>query len=513
MLSHLTTCELHASPDIEITRLTDDSRTVTRGALFAALHGTKDDGVKYLADAIDRGAACLLCDAPPEMDIPHILVPDARLALAQMAAAWYSEPSKHMTVVGVTGTNGKTTTTYLLKQLLERILGAKVGLIGTNQNLIGDESYPAERTTPGALELQALLAKMAAAGCTHVVMEVSSHALDQQRTAAIDFAVGVFTNLTRDHLDYHGTMENYCAAKARLFRQCRAAAINGDSKWAARVLDGADCPYRTFGQNMTNDIVGWHPRYENDRVCFTVSDEEEHYATELPIPGAFSLYNALGALTALTLLGVPLETATWALPHCTGVRGRCEVVPTGEDYTVIIDYAHTPDGLKNILETVCGFAEHRVVLVFGCGGDRDRGKRAQMGRLAAMLSDFVVLTSDNPRTESPYAILHDVLEGMRGSTTPFAVIEDRREAIAYALDHARNGDVILLAGKGHETYQIVGDKKTALDERDVVWKYLERRRNQHVDSTCSHFELCGIGDRGTLPDPVAPPFEGGTGDP
>ena len=513
MLSHLTTYELHASPDTEITHLTDDSRTVTCGALFAALHGAKEDGASYLADALARGAACALCDAPPEAELPYILVPDARLALAQLAAAWYGEPSKHMTVVGVTGTNGKTTTTYLLKQLLERILGAKVGLIGTNRNEIGDESYPAERTTPGALELQALLAKMAEAGCTHVVMEVSSHALAQQRTAAIDFAVGVFTNLTRDHLDYHGTMEDYCAAKARLFRQCRAAAVNGDSKWAARVLDGASCPYRTFGQNLTNDIVGWHPRYESDRVCFTVSDEEEHYATELPIPGEFSLYNALGALTALTLLGVPLETAAWALPHCTGVRGRCEVVPTGEDYTVIIDYAHTPDGLKNILETVCGFAGRRVLLVFGCGGDRDRGKRAQMGRIAAMLADFVVLTSDNPRTESPYAILHDVLEGMRGSTAPFAVIEDRREAIAYALDHARGGDVVLLAGKGHETGQIVGDKILALDEREVVRKYLERRRNHHVDSTCSHSELCGIGDHGPVSDPMAPPPQGGTGDP
>lgn len=511
MLSHLTTYELHASSDTEITCLTDDSRTVTRGALFAAMHGTREDGASYLADAVNRGASCALCDTPPETDVPFVLVPDARLALGQLAAAWYGEPSRRMTVVGVTGTNGKTTTTYLLKQLLERILGAKVGLIGTNENLIGDESYPAERTTPGALALQALLAKMAAAGCTHVVMEVSSHALDQQRTAAIDFAVGVFTNLSRDHLDYHGTMENYCAAKARLFRQCRAAAINGDSRWAGRVLDGSDCPYLTFGQNMTNDVVGWHPRYENDRVSFTVSDEEEHYGTAIPIPGEFSLYNALGALTALMLLGIPLATAAWALPHCTGVRGRCEVVPTGEDFTVIIDYAHTPDGLKNILETVCGFAERRVLLVFGCGGDRDRGKRAQMGRIAAARADAVVLTSDNPRTESPYAILRDVLEGIRG--TPFAVIEDRREAIAYALDHAHAGDVVLLAGKGHETCQIIGDRTRPLDEREVVRKYLERRRNQYVDSACSHFELCDDRDCGTVSNPVAPPPQGGAGDP
>jgi len=477
------------------------------------LHGAREDGARFLADARERGAACVLCDAAPEESIPYILVPDTRIALANLAAAWYAEPSRKMTVIGVTGTNGKTTTTYLLKQLLEQTLGAKVGLIGTNQNLIGDESYPAERTTPGTLALQALLARMAAAGCTHVVMEVSSHALAQHRAAAIDFAVGAFTNLTQDHLDYHGTMENYCDAKARLFRQCRAAVVNGDSRWTKRLLSDFDGPRLTFGQNLTNDIVGWHPRYENDRVRFTVSDEEEHYDTEIHIPGAFSLYNALGALAVMKRLGVPMDAAACALRSCRGVRGRCEVVPTDTDYTVLIDYAHTPDGLKNILETVCGFAAERVWVVFGCGGDRDRTKRHRMGRVAAALADYVVVTSDNPRSEPSYAILHDVLEGMRGSKTPFAVLEDRREAIAFALDHARPGDVVVLAGKGHETYQIIGEKTCALDERDVVGEYLKRRRNQHVDSACSDYELCGHGDRGTASDPVAPPPQGGTGDP
>ena len=513
LLSHLTTYELYAPADLEITQLTDDSRTVCGGALFAALHGAKEDGARYLADARERGASCALCDAPPGIDIPYVLTPDTRLALAQLAAAWYGEPSKQMTVIGVTGTNGKTTTTYLLKQLLEQTFGAKVGLIGTNRNMIGDESYPAERTTPGTLALQALLARMAAAGCTHVVMEVSSHALAQQRAAEIDFAVGVFTNLTQDHLDYHGTMENYCDAKARLFRQCRAAAVNGDSRWTQRLLRGADCPRLTFGQNLTNDIVGWHPHYENDRVRFTVSDEEEHYAAEIRIPGEFSLYNALGALTVMKQLGAPMEAAVRALRDCRGVRGRCEVVPTGTDYTVLIDYAHTPDGLKNILETVCGFAENRVLAVFGCGGDRDRTKRERMGRIAAALADYVIITSDNPRTESPYAILHDVLEGMRGSKTPFAVLENRREAIAYALNHAKTGDIVLLAGKGHETYQIIGNKAYALDERDIVREYLERRRTEHVDSLFSNFELCRHGDRGEIPDSVAPPPESGTGNP
>ena len=484
------------------------------GSLFAALRGAKEDGARYLAAAKQNGAVCALCESPPDVGLPYVLVPDSRYALSHMAAAWYGSPAERLTMVGVTGTNGKTTTTYLLKQLLERTLRAKVGLIGTNQNMLGDAVLSAERTTPDSLTLQRLLSQMVEAGCTHVVMEVSSHALTQHRAAGILFDVGVFTNLTQDHLDYHGTMEAYCDAKARLFRQCRAAAVNGDSKWAARILSGAECPRLLFGQNLTNDIVGWHPRYENDRVRFTVSDEEEHHQTEIHIPGAFSLYNALGALTAMKLLGVPLEETAKALPECTGVRGRCEVVPTDADYTVLIDYAHTPDGLKNILETVCGFAENRVLVVFGCGGDRDRTKRARMGRIAAALSDFAVVTSDNPRTESPYSILHDVLEGMRGSRTPFAVLENRREAIAYALDHARSGDVVLLAGKGHETYQIVGTQSYPLDERNVVCEHLERRRNQNdQNSTGLPVEFRGRGDRGTVPDPVAPPPEGGTGDP
>lgn len=430
-----------------------------------------------------------------------------------MAAVWYGEPAKKLTMIGVTGTNGKTTTTYLVKQMLEATLGAKVGLIGTNQNMIGDEVLPAERTTPDSLTLQGLLAEMADAGCTHAVMEVSSHALMQHRAAGIFFDVAVFTNLTQDHLDYHGTMENYCDAKARLFRQCRAAAVNGDSRWTERILSGAACQTLRFGQSLTNDIVGWHLRYENDRVRFTLCDENEHIETYVPIPGDFSLYNALAALTALRLLGVPLRDAAEALQSCRGVRGRCEVVPTDTDYTVLIDYAHTPDGLKNILETVCGFAQGRVITVFGCGGDRDRTKRSRMGRIAAALSDLAVVTSDNPRTESPYAILHDVLEGMRGTLTPFAVIEDRREAIAYALDHAARGDVVLLAGKGHETYQTVGTKNLPLDEREVVCKHLERRRNQYENSTGLHPRLRGLGDRGEIPDPVAEEAQGGAGDP
>ena len=506
------TYELHAPVDLEIAQLANDSRAVRRGALFAALRGVKEDGGRFLADAVRNGAVCALCESPPEAKLPYVLVPDARFALARMAAVWYGEPAGKMKMVGVTGTNGKTTTTYLIKQLLEKTVDAKVGLIGTNQNMIGDETLPAERTTPDSLALQRLLGQMVDAGCTHAVMEVSSHALAQHRTAGILFDAAVFTNLTQDHLDYHGTMEAYCDAKARLFRQCRAAAVNGDSAWAERVLSGADCPVLRYGQTLTNDLVGWHQHYESERVRFTACDEDECIETFVPIPGDFSLYNALAALAAVRLLGVPLKDAARSLQDCHGVRGRCEVVPVGTDYTVVIDYAHTPDGLKNILETVCGFAKNRVIVVFGCGGDRDRTKRARMGRIAAALADFAVVTSDNPRTESPYAILHDVLDGMRGSRTPFAVLEDRREAIGHALSRAAAGDVVVLAGKGHEPYQIVGTKAYPLDEREVVHEYLERRRKQDENSDSVPGELCRNGNRGEVPDPVVARSPRGTGD-
>ena len=406
--------------------------------------------------------------------MPCVLVPDAHEAAAKLAAKWYGEPSKHMTVVGVTGTNGKTTTTYLIKQLLERCRGAKVGLIGTNQNMIGDTILPAERTTPDALTLQRLLREMADAGCTHVVMEVSSHALIQRRAGAVDFALGVFTNLTQDHLDYHGTMEAYCDAKALLFHQCRAAVVNGDDPWTPRLLREVSCPVTRFGQKLDNDLVGWKPEYCSDRVRFSACDDCTHADAVLHIPGAFSLYNALAALGAVHVLGIPLREAARELSFCRGVRGRAEVVPTDTDYTVIIDYAHTPDALANILAAVCAIADSRVLVMFGCGGDRDKTKRAEMGHIAAGLADEVILTSDNPRTENPYAILHDILEGMAGSSTPFAVLEDRRGAIAYALGRARTGDVVLLAGKGHETYQERGTEKLPFDERQVVHEYLKR---------------------------------------
>ena len=333
----------------------------------------------------------------------------------------------------------------------------------------------------------------------------------QSRVEGILFRVGGFTNLTQDHLDYHGTMEAYCDAKSRLFDQCDIACVNGDDAWTERLLARFTSERITFGQGMTNDLVGWRARYENDCVRFTACTDFDHEETKIGIPGGFSLYNALAALCTVQALGVPLSDAAKALTECVGVKGRCEVVPLDAPFTVIIDYAHTPDGLKNILSTVCGFADGRVIALFGCGGDRDKTKRPRMGRIAAALSDFVVLTSDNPRTEDPYTILRDVLPAILESRTPFAVIENRREAIGFALREAKARDVVVLCGKGHETYQEIGTIKYHLDEREVVrerFAQVQRKdaadaakENEHEDHHSLHTELRGLRDHGKISGP------------
>lgn len=475
LIANIPGVECRADPETPILGLTADSRAPCPGFLFAALPGERDDGARHIDEALSRGAVCVLTQHDLSNGTPQLIASDAREALARLAASWYGTEELPLRLVGVTGTNGKTTVTHLVCQLLTRCCGAKVGLIGTNGVFIGSTALPAARTTPDSLMLHALLSRMVSVGCTHAVMEVSSHALCQHRVTPLVFDAAAFTNLTQDHLDYHGTMQDYCDAKARLFARCRAAVVNGDDAWTPRLLQSSTCPVTRYGQGLENDLTAFAPRYENNGVAFTVCDDAQRLETHIAIPGEFSLYNALCALGIVRALGVPLDEATRALPTCHGVRGRAEVVPTPRGYTVLIDYAHTPDALENILKTVCAFAKRDVWVVFGCGGDRDKTKRAPMGRIAGELADFVILTSDNPRTEPPYAILHDTLSGLRESKTPFAVLENRREAIAFALSHAQSGDVIVLAGKGHETYQIIGTQTLPLDEREVVKQYFLER--------------------------------------
>ena len=464
-----------ADMEQEITGICHDSRNVRPGDLFVAVTGFATDGHKYIPMAQEKGAAVVLCEQKPETG-SYVQVADSRLALAQVSANWFGHPAKKMTMIGVTGTNGKTTSTYLLQHILEDVLEAKVGLVGTIQNMIGDQVLDTERTTPESYELQELFARMEQAGCTHVIMEVSSHALSLHRVNGIQFETGVFTNLTQDHLDFHKTMEEYRKAKSLLFSQSDHGAVNADDPAAPAMLAEAKCPVLTYSaKGAPADLTAENIHLHADRVDFTAIYQGQSVPMSLGIPGAFSVYNALGVVAAALTLGLSLPQIATSLATAQGVKGRAEVVPTpGKDYTVIIDYSHTPDSLENILKTVREFCKGRVVAVFGCGGDRDPIKRPIMGKIAAELSDYVVVTSDNPRTEDPMKIIGQILEGMTGIDTPYEVIENRRQAIRWAMDHGQTGDVIVLAGKGHETYQEIGHEKIHLDEREEVAEHLQK---------------------------------------
>lgn len=456
------------SPDTEITHVCVDSRATQKGSLFVAVPGNRCDGGHYARQAVDRGAVCVVCQSELPPDLPWVKVRDARLALSQLACRWYGHPSRQLTMLGVTGTNGKTTVTYLLRHILQRT-GMKTGLIGTVQNIVGEQTLPAQRTTPDALQIQQLLSAMTKNGCSHAVMEVSSHALDQHRAEGIDFAVGIFTNLTEDHLDYHGTMGCYCDAKAKLFQMSRMGICNADDPWTERLLAGASCPSVYYGIHNPAEVWAEDIFLHSRSVDFTVCTARTRTPVHLGVPGRFSVYNALGAIAACGELGIPPEECAAALATFPGVAGRMEVVPTpGKPYTLLIDYAHTPDALENVLKTVRGFAQNRVIAVFGCGGDREREKRPLMGHIAGKLADLTIITSDNPRTEEPMAIIRDILPGIAGAEDKYIVEPDRRGAIALAMGRAAAGDVIVLCGKGHETYQEIGDKTIPMDEREIV---------------------------------------------
>ena len=462
-----------ADLDMEIRDVCYDSRAVGPGDLFVAMTGYAVDGHDFIPKAAAAGAAAVVCQRPPEDGTPYVQVENSRRALAVLGANFFGHPADAMTMVGVTGTNGKTSSTYLLKFVLEQALGAKVGLIGTNQNMIGGEVIPTERTTPESFELQRLFAQMRDAGCTHVVMEVSSHALYLDRVYGVPYAVGLFTNLTQDHLDFHHTMEEYCDAKAILFGRCGIGVCNADDAWTERLLANATCRKLFYGVKQTADLRAEDIELAADHIAFTAVTEDRRVPVRVNIPGGFMVYNTLDVLLSALALGVSLEDSAAALAKVSPVRGRVEVVPTpGKDYTVLIDYAHSPDGLKNVLESVKGFAKGRTVALFGCGGDRDRTKRPKMGAIAAALADFVVVTSDNPRTEKPSDIIADILPGLEGSETPYVVVENRVEAIGWAMDHALPGDVIVLCGKGHETYQEIDHVKYHMDEREIVAEHL-----------------------------------------
>ena len=477
LLKNIPVLATNVDPELEVTEVVYDSRKVTKGSLFVAVTGFAADGNRFIPMALEKGAAVIVTAKKPEGDFPYVLVESDRQALALLGCNFYGHPAKAMTMVGVTGTNGKTSVTLLLKHVLEKVQGAKVGLIGTTANMIGQEIIPTERTTPESFELQGLFARMRDNGCTHVVMEVSSHAIALDRVAGVRFDAAAFTNLTEDHLDFHKTMDHYCDTKAELFRRCEKGVINADDSYAQRFLDAAECGVITTSLAGNGSLSAKALQLRADGIDFVAVLDGREVPVSLGIPGKFTVYNALTVLGLAVSLGIDLADAAAALADAPGVKGRGEVVPTpGTAYTVLIDYAHTPDGLENVLSSVKGFCKGRLIAVFGCGGDRDPIKRPIMGEIGARLADIAIITSDNPRTEDPAAIIADITPGADKAGKPYEVVVDRIEAIRHAKKKKKKDDIIVLAGKGHETYQEIMGVKHHMDEREIVAAILEEKR-------------------------------------
>ncbi len=472
--------------DVSVRSITDDSRMVSAGSLFVAVKGEQVDGHQFIPSAMKGGMAALVAQQTvKDVSIPYIRVEDSRKALGLLGGHFYGNPSSRIRMVGVTGTNGKTTTTYVCKALLEAV-GRKVGLIGTVAYQIGNTTIPAAHTTPGALELQQLLARMVKEGCTTAVMEVSSHALAQDRTSGCEYDVAVFSNLTQDHLDFHKTMEEYFQAKLRLFtgltgsrKPNKRAVINLDDSYGARIVALCPAPVWTYGLRANADLRAEAVRLSLQGTTFTAATPFGTFPIASHLVGEHNVYNLLAAIGVALHEGATPDEIQSAVAQVTNVPGRFERVMAGQSFTVVVDYAHTEDALVRLLTAAQVLKTGRIITVFGCGGDRDRGKRPKMGMAAVRSSDVVILTSDNPRTEDPHVILEQVevgvIEGLRQRPhVQYRKVLDRREAIGEAIREAQPGDMVLIAGKGHEDYQIIGTKKFHFDDREVARQAIER---------------------------------------
>ncbi|HHV72612.1 MAG TPA: UDP-N-acetylmuramoyl-L-alanyl-D-glutamate--2,6-diaminopimelate ligase [Clostridia bacterium] len=478
--------EIIGDSTIEVTGLAYDSRQVKPGNIFVCIKGFKSDGHNYIADACRRGAVGVVVERTvDDLDgLTVIKVPDSRLALAQLAVRFYNFPSQSLGLIGVTGTNGKTTTTYLIESILQEN-GKKTGLIGTIANKIGNKSFAVEHTTPESLDLQQFLKKMVKEQVEWAVMEVSSHALSLHRVDETYYDLAVFTNLTQDHLDFHLDFDNYLEAKLKLFRMLKKgpkgktakAVINLDDFYGKDFIQAAEgLDIITYGINSSAQVKAKEIKITSKGVTFTLVSREWTDKIKLNTPGLFSVYNALAAISVGLALNIPREKIIAGLSKVKGVPGRFESIDCGQDFGVIVDYAHTPDGLENILQTAKQFAQRKIILVFGCGGDRDKKKRPQMGQIALRYADKCIITSDNPRSEDPLAIIEDILTGIRGIKEfegKYTVIPDRKEAIFYAISEAEKDDLVIIAGKGHENYQILKDKTIHFDDREVAREVLK----------------------------------------
>lgn len=454
--------------DTEITSVTDNTKNVTDGSLFFCVKGGSFDGHTAAAEMLEKGAAAVVCEHDLGLGDRQILTDNSRFLYGKVCSAWFGHPERKMKLIGVTGTNGKTTTTSVIKHILMDT-GHKTGLVGTIQNEIGDTVVHTENTTPMTYDFMALLDRMSKEGCEYVVMEVSSFGLVQNRIGASWFRTAVFTNLTQDHLDYHKDMEDYYQAKKMLFDVCDKALINIDDDYGRRLLSEVKCEKLSFSVKENADYYADGIKIKSTGSSFWLCSGGKSHLVRTPIPGLFNVSNLTAAIAVCLLEGIALDSILDSVAGYNGVKGRCEVIPTGRDFTVICDYAHTPDAVENVLRSVKEYTEGRLICLFGCGGNRDAAKRPKMAAAAAKYADRLIVTSDNPRNEEPEAIIKDILVGLEGTEIPYDVVVDRREAIYHGLQIAEKGDIIVLAGKGHEDYQILaGMKHIHFDEREVV---------------------------------------------
>lgn len=478
----------------EIGHLVADSRQVKPGSLFVAIRGRHSDGHSFLPDAVDRGATALVVEAAAarpmlKMSIPVIEVKDSRIALARLAERFYGYPSLHLGLIGVTGTNGKTTVTYLIRSMLQAA-GHVAGLFGTVAYELVGERLPSTHTTPESDILQSLLARLVEQGADYAVMEVSSHALALNRVEGCEFDVAVFTNLTQDHLDFHHTMDDYFESKRRLFSDLtrpakksrpKRAVINRDDPWGRRLIEMIKAPAWTYGLDGRADLTAEDVRSSLDGLVFTAVTPTGSFPVRSALVGRYNVYNLLAAIGAAIHLEISPDHIRQGIESLTGVPGRFERLDSGQGFSVIVDFAHTEDALDRLLRTVSELTSGRIITLFGCGGDRDHGKRAPMGRTAARFSDVVVITSDNPRSEDPVQIINEVVVGVRDASSrkkspvEWMAVPDRQEAIERALSLARPGDSVILAGKGHEDYQMIGDQAIPFNDRQVAGDWIRKR--------------------------------------
>lgn len=454
-----------------------DNRKIEQGDVFVCIKGFKVDGHSFIGDAIEKGASVVIVqeDVSVKEDITIVKVKDTRKTLAIISSNYFGNPKDKLKIIGITGTNGKTTSAFMIKSILEKA-GFMTGLIGTIANYIGNKKVDAIRTTPESYELHELFKNMVEAGVEYCVMEVSSHSLELDRVYGVQFDEGIFTNLTRDHLDFHKTFENYYNAKFKLFERSKHSIINLDDKYGIKVVEDIEkreinTKVDTFSVEKDSDFKAFEIKSHSNGSEFKVNlDKIEEFS--INIPGEYNIYNSLGCIICAYNLNIPVDKIKEGLSNVI-IPGRCEVVAKEKNlpYSIIVDYAHTPDGLENILTTVKAFTNNRMISVFGCGGDRDKVKRPQMGEIGCKLSDVVIITSDNPRTEDPMDIINDIVNPLNYNN--FQIEVNRKEAIKKAMDMALEGDVIVIAGKGHETYQILKDKTIHFDEREVVYDILE----------------------------------------